>query len=90
MAMSFPRIVIASDLEPNAAIINHNRNSLLFKSGQTADLAFQMDKLLRNEIDTAQMESEAIKDIRERYSPEVIATAFVSSIRQIDSVMNKP
>lgn len=82
MAMSFPRAVIASDLEPNSAIVIHDRNGLLFKSEQAAALAIQIERVVSGEVNTAQLESRAIQDIRENFSPEKTGRLLVSAIME--------
>lgn len=76
MAMSFPKLVIASDLPPNAEIISHKKNGLLFPSGNSAALAQEIDWLMGNLTQTVPMKEQAFRDIADHYSPEKIGELY--------------
>ena len=76
MAMSFPKLVLASDLAPNAELIRNNKNGVLFEAGNSADLAKKIDALQSNTFDTKPIEQQAFNDIEEFYSPEKIGELY--------------
>jgi len=76
MAMSFPKLVLASDLAPNAELISHNKNGLLFQAGNPTELAKKIDALQCDTLNTNSIEQQAFKDIEEFYSPEKIGVLY--------------
>ena len=67
MAMSYPALVIASDLPPNRDIVKDNVNGLLFKAGSSPDLARRMQEVLEGGADTSAMRHTAREDVEKRF-----------------------
>jgi D-inositol-3-phosphate glycosyltransferase len=67
MAMSFPALVIASDLPPNREILKDGRNGLLFKTGDSPDLAARMQLVLDHKVDTLTLKKQARTDTEAGY-----------------------
>lgn len=76
MAMSFPVAAIASDLLPNQYLIQHLSNGLLFKSGDSHDLAMQIQTLLHTPQRADQLCQQGLKDIDALYNPQRIGRLF--------------
>ncbi|MBL7923948.1 MAG: glycosyltransferase [Bacteroidia bacterium] len=76
MAMSFPRPVIASDLPPNAELLRHGKNGLLFESENPKNLALRIEELLSGKYDTEELMRQALSDIDGLYSPSVIGAQY--------------
>lgn len=76
MAMSFPKTVIASDLPPNAELITHGENGILFQSEHADSLAKEMDALINGNYDAAALQQKAFDDIAQHYSPEKIGELY--------------
>lgn len=76
MAMSFPKIVIASDLPPNAELITHGKNGILFQSEHADSLAKEMDALINGNYDAVALQQKAFDDIAQHYSPEKIGELY--------------
>jgi D-inositol-3-phosphate glycosyltransferase len=76
MAMSFPKTVIASDLPPNAELITHGKNGLLFPSEHADQLAAEMDAVIIGKYDGAQLDKQAFDDIEQNYSPHKIGELY--------------
>mgnify|MGYP006080569465 CR=1 FL=1 len=69
--------VIASDIDANRELIDHNETGLLFKSGNSDDLKHQMLKLINEEVDVDYLVNNArkyielnlnINDITDKYT----------------------
>jgi D-inositol-3-phosphate glycosyltransferase len=76
MAMSFPKMVIASDLPPNAELISHGKNGILFPSEHANELAVEMDAVIYGKYDGAHLDKQAFEDIAQHYSPEKIGELY--------------
>jgi D-inositol-3-phosphate glycosyltransferase len=76
MAMSFPRLVIASDLPPNAELITHGENGILFQSEHADSLAKEMDALINGNYNATTLQQKAFDDIAQHYSPEKIGELY--------------
>jgi glycosyltransferase involved in cell wall biosynthesis len=81
MAMSFPVTVLASDLPPNAELVEHGRNGLLFKSGDRRDLQSKLTEVLEDTFDFSAMNARALEDVDKRYSPEMIGAMYADMFR---------
>jgi len=78
MAMSFNTPVLASDLDPNKEIIEHGRNGMLFKSGDSMDLAKQLDSFLSGELNERDIKAEAMRTMTEEFGWHKIAKQYHS------------
>jgi glycosyltransferase involved in cell wall biosynthesis len=67
MAMSFPALVIASDLPPNRDIVKDNQNGMLFKAGSSPDLARRIQEVLEGASDSSAMRQTAREDVEKRF-----------------------
>jgi len=76
MAMSFPKIVLASDLSPNSDIVEDSRNGFLFRCKDVDHLAEKMDHLLTGKYDEAFILNNAMDDIGVKNSPVFIGKQF--------------
>ncbi len=76
MTMSFPMTVIASDLPPNADLIRNGSNGLLFKPEDTTELAAAMDKIIAHPEEARQMQVQALSDVQQKNSSEVIGKQY--------------
>ena len=76
MAMSFPKIVLASDLSPNSDIVEDSRNGYLFRCKDVDHLAEKMDHLLTGKYDEAFILNNAMDDISVKNSPVFIGKQF--------------
>ena len=81
MAMSFPVTVLASDLPPNAELVEHGRNGLLFKSEDRGDLQSKLAEILEGRFDFSAMNARALEDVDKRYSPEMIGGMYAAMFR---------
>lgn len=81
MAMSFPVTVLASDLPPNAELVEHGRNGLLFKSDDRGDLQSKLAEILEGRFDFSAMNARALEDVDKRYSPEMIGGMYATMFR---------
>lgn len=78
MAMSFPVAAIASDLLPNQYLIQHQKNGLLFKSGDARELAQQMEAIIHDRDLTDRLRQQGLQDIDALYNPERIGQLFAA------------
>jgi glycosyltransferase involved in cell wall biosynthesis len=76
MTMSFPMVVIASNLSPNADIIIDGENGFLFEAENSKDLAIKIDTLFNSENNLDQIKIRAISDIEAKNSPNVIGKQY--------------
>ncbi|MFN0188488.1 MAG: glycosyltransferase family 4 protein [Bacteroidia bacterium] len=76
MAMSFPKLVIASDLPANAELISHGENGILFASANAESLAKEMDAVVNGNYETTRLQQKAFNDIALHYSPEKIGELY--------------
>jgi len=76
MTMSFPMVVIASNLSPNADIIIDGENGFLFEAENSRDLANKIDTMLNSENNLDQIKIRAIADIKAKNSPDVIGMQY--------------
>lgn len=76
MAMSFPKLVIASDLTPNSDIVEDSRNGFLFRCKDVGHLAEKMDHILKGKYDETFILKNAIDDISVKNSPVFIGKQF--------------
>ncbi|MFM7015494.1 MAG: glycosyltransferase [Bacteroidota bacterium] len=82
MAMSFPKLVVASNLSPNSDIVNHNSNGFLFECKNVNDLADKMDYLFEGDYDVNTLLSNAMRDIDKNNSPVIIGQKFHEAMLQ--------
>lgn len=83
MAMSHKLSVIASNLKPNAEIINHMENGLLFETEDSDDLAKQINLYFNNIELKNKLSINAYKTIRDDYSWNEIAKKYINFIKGI-------
>ncbi|MBK9639492.1 MAG: glycosyltransferase family 4 protein [Bacteroidetes bacterium] len=76
MAMSFPKLVIASDLPPNAELITHGKNGILFQSEHADSLAKEIDAFINGTYNSNSLQQKAFEDIAQHYSPEKIGELY--------------
>lgn len=76
MAMSFPKVVIASDLPPNAELITHGKNGVLFPSEHADQLAVEIDAVIEGKYDEIHLDKQAFEDIEQHYSPQKIGELY--------------
>ncbi len=76
MAMSFPKIVLSSDLSPNSDIVEDGKNGFLFRCKDITDLANKIDNLFSANYDKEKMLEAAMKDINEKNNPVLIGRKF--------------
>ena len=69
MTMSFPMVVIASDLSPNTDIIINRKNGFLFECTNAKDLAHKIDALVNGDY-----------NLQEIKNPELIRLGLSSFI----------
>jgi D-inositol-3-phosphate glycosyltransferase len=75
MAMSYGKVIIASDLPVNKSMLNENAG-LLFKVGNSSDLAQKINSLFKGKVNKEQIQKSALKYISENNSWTKIATEF--------------
>lgn len=75
MAMSFPTVVVASNLPPNREIVQDNHNGLLFEAGSSTDLAQRMQEILDGKIAPELMKTASLERMQD-FSPERIGQDF--------------
>jgi len=76
MAMSFPKLVLSSDLSPNSDIVEDGKNGFLFRCKDISDLANKIDNLFSANYDKEKMLEAAMKDINEKNNPILIGRKF--------------
>lgn len=76
MAMSFPKLVLASDLSPNSDIVEDGKNGFLFKCKDVNHLAFKIDNLFNDSYDKSLLLKNAMRDIDEKNSPIFIGQQY--------------
>jgi glycosyltransferase involved in cell wall biosynthesis len=76
MAMSFPKIVLASDLSPNSDIVEDGKNGFLFKCKDVNHLAIKMDNLFSENYDKDLLLKNAMADIESKNNPVLIGRKF--------------
>jgi len=76
MAMSFPKLVLSSDLSPNSDIVEDGKNGFLFRCKDITDLANKIDNLFSANYDKEKMLEAAMKDINEKNNPILIGRKF--------------
>lgn len=76
MAMSFPKLVIASDLTPNSDIVEDGVNGFLFKCMDEKNLADKIDILFSENYNPSVILENAIKSINDKNSPLIIGKMF--------------
>lgn len=83
MALSYRKIVIASDLEPNKEVITHNKTGYLFKTENSGDLADKMSLAMANQTQQQNMPGEAVKHLKINFnwdiSAQVIRTNYLKA-----------
>jgi glycosyltransferase involved in cell wall biosynthesis len=68
-ALSYPSLVICSDLEPNKEIILNNKNGFLFESENIEDLTKTMNHAIQLESKAIEtIKKEALRTVKERHS----------------------
>lgn len=72
-AMATGGIIVASNLDGPAEIIEHDYNGLLFEPGNSEDLAGQVLRVFGPDFPRVQMQSAGLKTVKEKYHPAVIA-----------------
>jgi glycosyltransferase involved in cell wall biosynthesis len=82
MAMSFPKIVLASDLSPNSDIVEDGKNGFLFKCKDVSDLAIKIDYLNSESYDSNLLLKNAISDIERKNSPTFIGMQFHNEMKK--------
>ena len=76
MAMSFPKLVLASDLSPNSDIVEDGKNGFLFKCKDVSHLAVKMDNLFSENYDKDSLLKNAMADIERKNNPVLIGSKF--------------
>jgi glycosyltransferase involved in cell wall biosynthesis len=76
MAMSFPKLVLASDLSPNSDIVDDGKNGFLFKCKDVSNLSEKIDYLLNDNYDIDLLLKNAMRDIDTKNSPVLIGKKF--------------
>jgi glycosyltransferase involved in cell wall biosynthesis len=76
MAMSFPKLVLASDLSPNSDIVEDGKNGFLFKCKDVSHLAVKMDNLFSENYDKDSLLENAMADIERKNNPVLIGSKF--------------
>lgn len=82
MAMSFPKIVLSSDLSPNSDIVQDGKNGFLFRCKDITDLVNKIDNLFSANYDKEKMLEAAMKDINEKNNPILIGRKFHEAMLQ--------
>lgn len=80
MAMSYGKVVVASDLQANAEIIEDKVNGRLFRSEDSDDLQQVLADALKNEDQRLIMEQNAFVTARDNFSWEAIANTIAKSL----------
>jgi glycosyltransferase involved in cell wall biosynthesis len=78
MAMSFPKLVLASDLSPNSDIVEDGKNGFLFKCKDVNHLAEKIDYLFTESYTTDLLLKNAMADIERKNNPVLIGNKFHS------------
>lgn len=76
MAMSFPKLVLASDLSPNSDIVEDGINGFLFKCKDEKNLAKKIDYLFGDSYNPSVVLKNAIDSIDNKNSPIIIGKMF--------------
>ena len=84
-AMSQGCPIVASDAGGIPEIIQHGRNGLLFRSGDSQDLAAKIEVLLGNPDLAARLGDQARRDCLDRYRPEVVAKQMLAFYEEVIS-----
>ncbi len=75
--------VVAANAGAMPEIVQHERNGLLFVSGDAQDLASQMARLLVDSDLRARLTGRARDDVWRQYNPELVATKTASFYREV-------
>jgi len=75
-AMAASKPLIGSRVDGIPRIIRHEQNGLLFESGNAADLARQLDRLMSDPASARQLGENAKADVHERLSPEAYTRQY--------------
>ena len=67
-AMAFGKAVIASDVDAIPEIIDHGKNGIIYKSGNTKDLSSKIISLISNDILRNQISEKAKKSSQNRFN----------------------
>ena len=65
-AMSYGLLVLASDIPENRSVIQHGKDGLLFRQGDSEDLARKLESLVANVDGSAQRLARAARDTAQR------------------------
>jgi D-inositol-3-phosphate glycosyltransferase len=76
MAMSFPKVVIASNLSPNTDIVTSMHNGIIFNAGDAQDLSEKILLLLSHPELEEQLSVQALEHVKSFYNPEKIGGQF--------------
>ncbi len=77
--------VIASALEPIKEVIEHGKSGLLFKPGDSEELAGYMINLLTDKVRSQQLSSEGRKKMVETFDWELITEKYCQLIHKVCS-----
>jgi glycosyltransferase involved in cell wall biosynthesis len=84
-AMAAGRPCLASDIVPNAAVIQPGVNGLLFRDGDSHDLALQLRQLLADGSLRARLAEEARRTVASDYGIDRVARQYVLLYRALQS-----
>jgi glycosyltransferase involved in cell wall biosynthesis len=82
-AMGFGCPLVASRIPSIEEFAEHDRNALLFQSGDSEDLARNLEALLDEPDRAARLGAQAARDSERHYSPRVIAAATADFYRDV-------
>jgi len=80
-AMASGRACLASDIPPNAKVIQPGVNGLLFKTQSPGDLADKLVLMLKDEALRKQLGARALQTVLERFSIEAVAQRYIELYR---------
>lgn len=80
-ALSYPSLVLCSDLEPNKEVIKDGVNGYLFRSSDYKSLAGALTKILSlNSIEVERIKTEALKTVKNEYSWGYAAKSILDNV----------
>lgn len=80
-AMAACKPVVGARVDGIPRVISHERTGLLFESGDDADLARQLERLLANPALARELAEAGHRDVHERLSPQAFAAAYHTFIQ---------
>ena len=82
-SMAHGKPVVTTNVPGNRDVVDHERNGLLVEARNPAQLAQSIDRLLRDSALRERLAAQALNDVKERYSSDVVLTRLLEIYRQV-------